>query len=565
MLREMVRWLRSFVQLVSTQRVKVYLLLFGAIVAVYTGLFHHFYPILEGKPTTWVESLQFVMQTLTTVGYGELLPFENELTSLFSIVIMTTGVVMIFMVVPLILTPYLYRFVRDTPPRRTARALEDHIVIIGFDETVRSLIESLQIADRSVVIIAENEAAAMQAYRRYRWQAQVLWGDPVLASTQNAASIENARYVVVVGEERAAANTILALRGRTRAEVIAVVDDPAFDRYLRYAGAEYVLSPKHSTGQMLARYGFVPPAGLHSDADTVSADHRPRHEQMLWLIKAPILRGSPAIDRTIGELSLFETYHVVPLVLWRAGAFKLLPGPDEVVDSSAMLFLVGRVPDLEAVIEHELRARGSGDRSAVIAGFGDVGAAAYRELTARGVNCTVIDPLERDVPTVIGNAEDEHVLKRSGIEEAHLLIAAVNDDAVNIFTILMARNLNPTLKIVARANHPGAVERLYRAGADFVALQPMIGGQVIAGTVLADQVRILLDLPGGQRLVQLRWLKTRSRMTRWLEERSGATLIGIEGLGRSVLRPGPTDVFVEGDLLLLIGGVNELRRCLRLM
>ena len=564
MLREFVRWLRSFAQLISTQRVKVYLLLFAAIVTVYTVLFHHFYPILEGKPTTWTESLLFVMQTLTTVGYGELLPFENELTSLFSIVMMTTGVVMIFMVVPLILTPYLYRFVRDTPPRRTARALEDHIVIIGFDETVQSLIESLQIADRPIVIVAEDEAAAMQAYRRYRWQAQAIWGDPAVASTQEAASIPRARYIVVVGDERSAANTILALRGRTEAEVIAVVDDPAFDRYLRYAGAQVVLSPKHSTGQMLARYGFVPP-GLHSEADAFSPDHASLKDETFRLIKAPILRGSPAIDRTIGELALFETFGVVPLVLWRAGVFQLLPGPEEVVDSSAMLFLVGRASDLRPAIDQHLRPHGSGDRSALIAGFGDVGAAAYRELTARGIRCTVIDPVARGTSTVVGNAEDEAVLLASGIEEAHLLVAAVNDDSVNIFTSLLARNINPTIKIVARANRPGAVDRLYRAGADFVALQPVIGGQVIASTLLADQVTTLLDLPDGKRVVQLRWLKPRSRPVRWLEERTGVTVIGVEGGDRSILLPGPLETFFEGDLLLLIGSVNELRRCLRMM
>lgn len=259
MFGRVIGWFRSFLQLVSTQRVKVYLLFFGATVAVYTALFHHFYPLLEGRALTWTESLQFVMQTLTTVGYGELLPFENELTSLFSIVMMATGVVMIFMVVPLILTPYLSRFVRDTPPRRTTRPLEDHIVIIGFDETVRSLVEGLQFTDRPVVIVAEDEESAMKAHRRYRWQAHVIWGDPVLSSTQEAAWIGRARSVVVTGEVRTAANTILAVRGKTDAQVIAVVDDPAFDRYLRYAGAEIVLSPKYSTGLVLARYGLSPP------------------------------------------------------------------------------------------------------------------------------------------------------------------------------------------------------------------------------------------------------------------------------------------------------------------
>ncbi|MGD9936800.1 MAG: TrkA family potassium uptake protein [Methanoregulaceae archaeon] len=560
MFGRVIGWFRSFLQLVSTQRVKVYLLFFGATVAVYTALFHHFYPLLEGRALTWTESLQFVMQTLTTVGYGELLPFENELTSLFSIVMMATGVVMIFMVVPLILTPYLSRFVRDTPPRRTTRPLEDHIVIIGFDETVRSLVEGLQFTDRPVVIVAEDEESAMKAHRRYRWQAHVIWGDPVLSSTQEAAWIGRARSVVVTGEVRTAANTILAVRGKTDAQVIAVVDDPAFDRYLRYAGAEIVLSPKYSTGLVLARYGLAP-----QEQQQVPDLVEPAQEHVFWIIKAPILRGSPAINRTLADLALFENHHVLPLILWRGGVFQFMPGPEEVVDSSAMLFLVGRAPDLERVMELELRVRGGMDRKAVITGFGDVGVAVHRELSERDILCTVVDPRELPFPSVVGDAEEEEVLVRSGIEDAHLLVTTVNDDEVNIFTVLMARNLNPSLKILARANHPGAVDRLYRAGANFVALQPMIGGQMIARTVLADRVQVLLDLPDGQRVVKVRFTRPRPRAVRWLEGRSGVSVIGIEGGTRSVLRPGPDEMFAAEDRLLLIGGVKELRRCLRLM
>jgi Trk K+ transport system NAD-binding subunit len=569
MLKEVLRWFRSLSQVVSIQRVKIYLVLFVAIVIVYTVLFHQFYPLLENEEISWIDALLFVIETLTTTGYGEFLPFENELTSLFTVVMMATGVVMIFMVVPLILTPFLYRLVRDTPPRRTSRALEGHVVIIGFDDMVRSLLESLQVGDLPIVIVEEDEEIAMRSYNRYRGQVQVIWGDPILAATRTAASLESARYVVVVGDERATANTILGIRGSTDAEVIAVVDDPGFDRYLRYAGAEYVFSPKHSTGRMLARFGiFAADFGsINEYLDPgVPVDREASRGDGLWLVKAPVLRGSRAIDRTIREIGFYERYGVEPLILWRTGSFLLLPSEDEVIDGSSMLFLLGRAEEIAIAIERELRSEVEIERTAVIAGFGDVGSAAWHELASRGIRCTVIDPQEHgDMDVVVGNAEDERVLKRSGIEDAQLLVAAVNDDAVNIFTTLMARNLNPSLRIVARANHVGAVNRLYRAGADFVALQPTIGGQVIAGILLADRIRILLDLPNGQRVVQRRWMRAAARTVRWLEWRSGARVVGIERAGRVYLRPDPAYAFQEGDQVMLIGGVKELRHCIRLM
>jgi voltage-gated potassium channel len=560
--------LRSFAQFVSVERIRFYLLFLTATVAVFTVAFHELYPVLEGKPISWTGALFFVVETLSTTGFGDLLPFTNELTELFSVVLMAVGVVLFFMAVPVLLTPFIARVIRDTPPRRASRALEDHVVIIGYDDTARSILESLQVGDVPVVVVEADEARAMQAYTRYRGEAHVVWGDPGLASTGAAASLGAARFVVVVGSEQAAANTLLAIRDRTRAGLIAVVDDPAFDRYLRYAGAEYVLSPKHMTGRLLARHGFVTAdVGSIADAAPAASVLAPssRHGGDLVLVKAPVLRGCPAVDRTLAEVGFYPHYGVEPLILWRSGAFNVLPAGDAVVDASAMLFLLGRAGEVAAAIEAELLVPAERERRAVIAGFGDVGSAAYRELAARGIDCTVIDPREHEVPTVVGRAEDEAVLKRSGIEDARLLVAAVNDDAVNIFTTLMARNLNPDLKIVARANHAGAVDRLYRAGADFVALQPTIGGQVVAGIVLADRVRILLDLPNGQRVVQRRWMHEQARTVAWLERRSGAVVVGVEGTGGVEVRPGPAYALREGDRVMLIGGVKELKRAIRLM
>lgn len=560
--------LRSLASRISVERVRAYLVAVVAIVVLYTVLFHQYYPVLEGKAISWTESVFFVMETLSTTGYGDLLPFSNDWTTLFAILMMTTGVVLFFMAVPVLLTPFIARLIRATPPRRLPRALEEHVVIIGYDDTARSIVESLQVGDVPVVVVEEDEARAMQAHSRYRGSAHVVWGDPAAASTQAAISLGAARYVVVVGSEQQAANMVLAVRDRTRAAVIAIVDNPAVDRYLRYAGAEYVLSPKHMTGRMLARYGFVA-ADVESVADATPADtvmgRDRRHGGNLVLVKAPVLRGSNALDRTLEEIGFYENYGVEPLILWRGGEFTLLPRRDAVVDASAMIFLLGRAGDIAVAIERELWVPAEADRHAVIAGFGDVGSAAYHELASRRIALTVIDPHDHAVPTVIGRAEDEAVLKRSGIEEAQLLVVAVNDDAVNIFTTLMARNLNPDLKIVARANHAAAVDRLYRAGAGYVALQPIIGGQVVAGIVLADRVRILLDLPNGQRVVQRRWMHETRRTAGWLARQTGVVVVGIEGEGGVVVRPGPEHSFAEGDQVMLIGGVKELRDAIRLM
>jgi Trk K+ transport system NAD-binding subunit len=200
------------------------------------------------------------------------------------------------------------------------------------------------------------------------------------------------------------------------------------------------------------------------------------------------------------------------------------------------------------------------DALAVIAGFGDVGTGAYQGLQASGISCMVVDSKPQGMNQVIGNAEDEGVLKKARIEEARFCIVALNDDDVNIFTTLMARNLNPVIRILSRANDPASVEKLYRAGADYVALLPAIGGQTIARIVLEEYVTILLDLPDGEVVVIKRVAKARPGSVGNYFRRTGVRIIGIESPGRSIVAPSADEVLINGDDVVAVGTTEQLKK-----
>ncbi|HMK15717.1 MAG TPA: NAD-binding protein, partial [Methanomicrobiales archaeon] len=283
----------------------------------------------------------------------------------------------------------------------------------------------------------------------------------------------------------------------------------------------------------------------------------------LKLVKVPVMRGCMAFGKSLGELAIYERYGVDLLFLWKAGEFLPSPGREELLDSSTMLFLLGKASAVSEVLDREFCIREAGEPSAVIAGYGDVGRAAYQELTAAGIRCTVIDRKSHGIPEVVGNAEEEAVLRAAGVEKARFVIAAVNSDGVNIFTTLVARNLNPSAKILARASEPAAVEKLYKAGADYVALLPTIGGQVIAGIILEDIVRVLVDLPDGEKVLMKHLSRHANTTVGELGRRSGVRIVGIEGSGRSVVRPAPGEVIHEGDSVMAVGAKEGLRKLIR--
>ena len=381
------------------------------------------------------------------------------------------------------------------------------------------------------------------------------------------AWVKNAHSVILCEDEQTNAAIILGIREMVSGTIIAVIDKLALGRYLKYAGADYVVSAKHVTGQIIARH-----AALTTHVDTIIEETineqipdglLPDKRNRLRIINLPIIPGSEAEGKTLHELALFERYGFFTLLISRGGNFRLYPGDNETVDVTTMLFLIGNLDRVEEMVQKEFMPKAGGREIALIGGFGDVGLSAYHELASLGIKCIAIDRKKHGVSQVVGNAEDEATLKEAHIEDAKFFIIALNDDDLNIFTTLIARNLNPGIRILARANEPESVHKLYRAGADFVALLPTIGGQIIGGIVLSDIVHVILNLPNGQTVVKKQVRKSCGKTTGWIERKAGVRIIGIEGRSRSVVKPGPEEILHEGDAVIAVGNPSDLTILIR--
>ncbi|PWC56350.1 YbaL family putative K(+) efflux transporter [Azospirillum sp. TSO22-1] len=116
------------------------------------------------------------------------------------------------------------------------------------------------------------------------------------------------------------------------------------------------------------------------------------------------------------------------------------------------------------------------EHHAVIVGHGRVGALVTEELTRRGLPCVVVE-LQRErakalrgrgIDAVYGNATAPGVLERAGLARADLLLVAVPDGFEAGTIVERARQLNPGIRVVARAHSDDAVAHLEQHGVDAV-------------------------------------------------------------------------------------------------
>jgi voltage-gated potassium channel len=132
----------------------------------------------------------------------------------------------------------------------------------------------------------------------------------------------------------------------------------------------------------------------------------------------------------------------------------------------------------------------------IVCGFGRVGEAAVSRLSRENIDFVVIEMDEMNAEkllqagyfTIWGNGTDEEILLKAGIKKARGLLVLTSSETENLYITLTARELNPTLQIIARGENQSSERKLKRAGADEV-----ISPYTFAGVQIAEKVLLATD------------------------------------------------------------------------
>ncbi len=136
----------------------------------------------------------------------------------------------------------------------------------------------------------------------------------------------------------------------------------------------------------------------------------------------------------------------------------------------------------------------------IICGFGRNGMQAAEKLKAYKKPFVVIEK-DREIIErygeeglfIEGDANDDEILMEAGIERAQYLIAALPDDAANLFVVLSARQLKRDLFIISRASLVNSQNKLFLAGANKVIMPDKIGGDHMASLVVMPDLITFMD------------------------------------------------------------------------
>ncbi|MFH1134326.1 MAG: NAD(P)-binding protein [Nanoarchaeota archaeon] len=119
----------------------------------------------------------------------------------------------------------------------------------------------------------------------------------------------------------------------------------------------------------------------------------------------------------------------------------------------------------------------------IVCGGGRVGGSVADALKAKGKKYIIVESdenvarkLQKHHPVIIEDALTKGALEAANIKKATAVVSCLGNDGDNVVQVIIARELNKDIRIIARANYPEVVEKLNLVGATEIIMPEKLGG-----------------------------------------------------------------------------------------
>jgi len=503
---------------------------------------------LEGKPRDFWAALEWAGETLTTTGYGKDAGWSHPVMVVFVIAVQLAGVLFVFLLLPIVLLPFLEQRFEVRLPRSFAKTA-GRVVIYRYGPAVETLLEQLDQKHVRSVVIEEDEATARSLLERGR---AVVWC-PETADSLAAVPLAGARALVANGTDEENAALILSARQEGFAgDILAMAEHPYHRTPLALAGATAVFTPPHLLAAALAAHASARISPRVAGVQQLGAK--------LQIAEVRILEDSPLAGRTLEDARIGERTGVTVIGQWVSGHLAAAPTAKMRLEPRGIVVAAGSE---ESIARFENLAEGASrlprEGPILIAGYGEVGRKVAELVGDAGEAVVSIDRQEWPGVTLVGNVLDRELLLRAEASRARVIVLALDSDEATLFATVIMKHLAPDVPVIARVTHPRNVERIYRAGADFALSLSHVAGQLLARRLLGEEAVIIDE--------GLKVLKTspqgligRHPAEMAIRDRTGCSVVAVERDDELLVEFPPDFRFAESDDVYVCGSAAAVRR-----
>ena len=207
-----------------------------------------------GGDFSYIDSLYFTIVTVTTLGYGDIVPV-TERARMFDAFIITPIRILVWVLFigtayQLVIQNHWERFKMN----RTLKNLKGHAIVVGYGTTGSTAVKELIIRgynENNLIVIDSKEENVRNAGEA---GATGILGDPTTEETLMKAGVLGAR-VLIIATHQDDTNVLITLTAKDlnpQIKTIARVSQQENIKQLTRAGADVVISPSLTSGNLMA-------------------------------------------------------------------------------------------------------------------------------------------------------------------------------------------------------------------------------------------------------------------------------------------------------------------------
>lgn len=217
------------------------------------GLDREGYRDSTDNSVSWLDSLYYATVTLSTTGYGDIVPASDAARLINVLVITPLRMLFLIVLVGTTLEVLAERTREQWTTNRWRNSLRDHTIIVGYGAkgrgAVKTLLGSGFAKEQLVVVDSDHDALATAN----SVGLAVVFGDATHGDVLREARADRARRIVIsVNRDDAAVLTTLTARQlNPGANIVVAVRESENAALLRQGGADTVIVSSEAAGQLL--------------------------------------------------------------------------------------------------------------------------------------------------------------------------------------------------------------------------------------------------------------------------------------------------------------------------